>query len=125
MHSSVLNAASLLLGTRLAAAEFLYVSSYDGNVTTLDLTSAAGVDNPLVLKTVSTSQGCGENPSWLQLDHANSVLYCVDEGFDTGGSLSSLRTNNDGSLTSLDTAATIVSPVSAVLFGTNGLAMAH
>lgn len=74
---------------------------------------------------VSASSGCGDNPSWLTLDHANAALYCVDEGFNTGGSLNSLRTNTDGSLTALNKAATKAGPVSAVFFGTNGLAMAH
>lgn len=125
MHKAVLNLAALMLANSIAAADLLYASSYDGKVTTLNLTSAAGSSNPPVMKTVATSKGCGDNPSWLRLDHANAVLYCVDEGFDTGGSLSSLRTNSDGSLTSLNKVATKVSPVSAVFFGTNGLAMAH
>lgn len=117
--------AYLSLATRQAAASLLYASSYDGKVSTLNLTDAAGSDSPSAMKIVTTSKGCGANPSWLQLDHANAMLYCVDEGFDTGGSLSALRTNDDGSLTALDTESTKVSPVSAVFFGNHGLAMAH
>lgn len=91
--------AYLSLATLQAAASFLYTSSYDGNISTLNLlTDAAGSESPSSMKIVTTSE-----PSWLRLDHANALLYCVDEGFDTGGSLSALRTNDDGSLTALDT----------------------
>ncbi|KAJ3486821.1 hypothetical protein NLG97_g6537 [Lecanicillium saksenae] len=120
-----LKLAYLSLAAREAAASLLYASSYDGKISTLNVTDAAGSDNPSSMKIVTTSKGCGANPSWLRLDHANALLYCVDEGFDTGGSLSALRTNDDGSLTALDTEATKVSPVSAVFFGNHGLAMAH
>lgn len=125
MHKSVFKYTATFLAAQQAAAELLYASSYDGKVTTLNLTSAAGSDKPPAIKTVATGGGCGDNPSWLRLDHSNAILYCVDEGYETGGGLSSLRTNDDGTLTPLNTIKTQASPVSAVFFGTNGLAMAH
>lgn len=125
MHKSVANCAAALLAASHAAAELLYASSYDGKVTTLNLTETAGTDNPQPIHQVATSDGCGDNPSWLTLDHAGALLYCVDEGYETGGGISALRTNDDGSLTHLNTKATKASPVSAVLFGNHGLAMAH
>lgn len=117
--------ATLLLTVSHTTAEVLYVSSYDGKVTTLNLTSTTGSNSPQRIENIATSKGCGANPSWLLLDHPGTTLYCVDEGFDTGGSLSSLRTNDNGSLTALNKVTTKVSPVSAVLFGKHGLAMAH
>lgn len=125
MRSTIFNSAAMLLTAGQAASCMLYVSSYSGKVHTLNLTQSAGSDAPPAMAEVSASSGCGDNPSWLTLDHANAALYCVDEGFNTGGSLNSLRTNTDGSLTSLNKAATKAGPVSAVFFGTNGLAMAH
>lgn len=125
MLHQLLLSTTLLLAISHTTAERLYVSSYDGKVTTLNLTSTSGSDSPQPISTIATSKGCGANPSWLLLDHPSATLYCVDEGFDTGGSLSSLRTNDDGSLTALNRVTTKVSPVSAVFFGTKGLAMAH
>lgn len=125
MHYSTLQNAALLLAVRQAAAQILYASSYDGKVTTLNLTSANAGGSPQPIKSVAVSTVCGDNPSWLRLDHANAILYCADEGFDTGGGLSALRAADDGSLTELARVATKASPVSAVLFGEHGLAMAH
>lgn len=125
MYKLTLYSVAVLLTATQAAADLLYVSSYDGKVTTLNLTSVSGPDRPRSIKAVATSKGCGDNPSWLQLDHSAAVLYCIDEGFETGGSLSSLRTNEDGTLTSLNKVSTKVSPVSGVKFGIHGFAMAH
>ncbi|TQS33395.1 hypothetical protein Golomagni_06262 [Golovinomyces magnicellulatus] len=125
MPRSVFKYTATLLAAQQAAAELLFASSYDGKVTTLNLTSAAGSDKPPAIKTVAAGGGCGDNPSWLRLDHPNAILYCVDEGYETGVGLSSLRANDDGTLTPLNTVKTQASPVSAVLFGVNGLAMAH
>lgn len=124
MRGSAVTAAALLTAGQ-SAADLLYVSHYAGQVQTLNLTASAGSDHPPAMANVATSTGCGESPSWLTLDHANAVLYCVNEGFTSGGSLSALRTNSDGSLTTLNKAGTSAGPVSAVLFGNKGLAMAH
>lgn len=118
----------LLSSANQAVADLLYVSSYSGSVTTLNLTAAAGGSTVPALKAVSSSQGCGASPSWLTLDHANAVLYCLDEAVSGGqGSLASLRTNSDGSLTQLDLVKSVNGPVSAVIYGEkgNGLTMAH
>ncbi|KAJ3531639.1 hypothetical protein NM208_g8793 [Fusarium decemcellulare] len=110
-------------------SSFLYVASYSGIVTTLNLTRGRRGGTPLALEHVSTTEGCAGSPSWLTLDHPNSVLYCTDEGLKDGrnGSLSSLRTTQDGKLTPLDQVSTVLGPVSAVLYGerSQGLAVAH
>lgn len=127
MRSTLIHSAALLAtAAQAACADVLYVSSYSGKVTSLNLTSATGAAGSVpAMKDIGSSTGCGDNPSWLTLDHANAVLYCVDEGFNTGGALASLRTNSDGSLTSLNKVGTKAGPVSAVFFGKKGLSMAH
>jgi 6-phosphogluconolactonase (cycloisomerase 2 family) len=121
--------AALLMAGAAAASNLLYVASYAGTITTLDMsaTMPSGGNVP-AMKAIATNQGCTTSPSWLTLDHDKAVLYCVDEGLSTpGGSLSSYRTNCDGSLTQLDKITTTGGPVSAVIYGSNGhgLAMAH
>ncbi|KLU82656.1 3-carboxymuconate cyclase [Magnaporthiopsis poae ATCC 64411] len=104
-----------------AASSFLFASSYGGSVTTFNLT-AAGLD------VLSSTRDCSPDPSWLTLDHANSVLYCTGEGLATrNGSLAAFKTSSTGSLELLHKVDTIGGPVSAVVFGENGrgLAVAH
>ncbi|KAH7418583.1 Lactonase, 7-bladed beta-propeller-domain-containing protein [Cadophora sp. MPI-SDFR-AT-0126] len=88
-----------------AHASRLFVSSYSGNIATVELTDKTnGVD----LKATSLSQGCKSSPSWLQYDSRTSTLYCADEGNATPGqaNLTSLKKEADGSLTFLDNAVT-------------------
>ncbi|KAI0132680.1 Lactonase, 7-bladed beta-propeller-domain-containing protein [Xylariales sp. AK1849] len=117
---------SLSLATS-SSATLLYVSSYAGTVTTLDLTLPSGNTSNAALEVISTSTGCSSSPSWLTLDHANSLLYCLNEGLTTPGSVSSFTTNSDGSLVQLDQLEVILGPVSAVIYGEDrdGLALAH
>lgn len=115
----MLNAAltsSMLLTAAHAAANVLYVSSYSGKVTTLDLNSAISPsyrasDNVPVLKAISSTDGCAVSPSCLTLDHAHSTLFCIDEALPSDkGSLSSFKTNSNGSLTALNKAVTLGGP---------------
>ncbi|KAK6210479.1 hypothetical protein LQW54_006226 [Pestalotiopsis sp. IQ-011] len=111
-----------------SAATLLYVASYAGTVTTLNLTLSSGANYSASLEAISTSTGCASSPSWLTLDTPNSVLYCTDEGLSTPlGSLSSFQTNDDGTLVQLDQISVISGPVSAVIYGEDGdgLALAH
>lgn len=132
----------LLLATATAtvatqASGFLYVSSYSGNTTTLDLSaacSAGGCGGAItsgvpLLRTVSSTNGCAGSPSWLTLDRTKPVLFCVDEGLTTAkGSLSSFATSAHGDLRRLDKVSTLGGPVSGVMYGKGqkrGLAVAH
>lgn len=116
---------SLLLAAGGAQASLLYVASYSGYVSTLNLTDDGS--GAKTLEAVAESDGCSTAPSWLTLDKEKAVLYCLDEGFGTwpNGSFVSLQTNDDGSLTLLDKEVTINGPVSAVPFGESGIAVAH
>ncbi|POR35222.1 Uncharacterized protein TPAR_04586 [Tolypocladium paradoxum] len=124
--------ASLLWTAAHASTGMLFVSSYSGKVTTLGFSacssSSAGAAGVPKLETVSSTDGCAGSPSWLTLDHGRSTLFCVDEGLQAGGgSLSSFRTNADGSLATLGRLSTPPGPVSGALYGprNGGLAVAH
>ncbi|TQV96172.1 extracellular aldonolactonase [Cordyceps javanica] len=130
-----LSLAALLLaagtGSFVAASDLLYVTSYAGTITTLDLSATSPAPNGgkvPVIKAVGSNQGCKPNPSWLTLNHAGGLLYCIDEGFaGPGGSLSAYRTHADGSLEPLGKAATPPGPVSGSFYGckNRGFAVAH
>ncbi|KAI4157019.1 MAG: hypothetical protein L6R39_000835 [Caloplaca ligustica] len=123
-------AALAAISTTVAATR-LYVSSYAGNITTLDL-SAVGNSNYYLAK-LDTNNGCAPNASWLQIDVKHRNLFCLDEGFPVpNGSLTSFKIKND------DTGKTLApvmhnsipgSPVNSAIFhganGTQVLAVAH
>ncbi|KAM3511700.1 hypothetical protein MY11210_004657 [Beauveria gryllotalpidicola] len=112
-------------------SDLLYVSSYAGTITTLNMTaksSPAAGSKYSTIQAVASNTGCKASPSWLTLDHDGAQLFCVDEGLPTpGGSLSSYRTNTDGSLSPIGKVTTAPGPVSGVFYGSNGhgFAMAH
>jgi hypothetical protein len=125
LRTGLFGAAALTgLAPTPADATLLYVSSYIGTVTTLNLTLGAdGVGSSLT--TLSTTNGCAPSPSWLTLDRANGVLYCSDEGLSTPNStLSSFKTGADGKLTQLGKVETINGPVSSVIYGEGGRGLA-
>ncbi|KAH6607554.1 hypothetical protein Trco_003867 [Trichoderma cornu-damae] len=118
---------ALLCTGSLASAGLVYVSSYSQTVTTLNYTHGqnAGIQK---LSPVAVSQGCSDNPSWLTLDEAGSVLYCLNEGLNTpNGALTAFKTTPGGPLQELGQVTTPNGPVSGVVFGNNrkGLAVAH
>ncbi|KAI1170359.1 putative isomerase YbhE [Nemania sp. FL0916] len=112
-------AAGLLAGS--TSATLLYVTSYAGTVTTLDLVEGATTK----LETVASTTACGANPSWLALDYSKSFLYCLDEAWgQTLGAVTSFYTHANGSLTPLATAELVAGPVSIAEFGVGGSGLA-
>jgi 6-phosphogluconolactonase (cycloisomerase 2 family) len=104
-----------------ALAQLLYATSYnDHALTTLQLDGSS-------LKTVSRSYDCGSEPTWLTLDYANSVLYCLNEGWGGNSTITSYKTSAAGALTTLDILPTLKSPVASTLYGpeNSGLAVAY
>lgn len=102
------------------AATYLYVSSYNGNITTLSLTPNIGSyatdssqQNPFpqsqpqhwtyTLDVISTFNTSTQSPSWLTLNPYNNILYLIDEATTSGnGTLVSYRINQaTGELTEL------------------------
>jgi 6-phosphogluconolactonase (cycloisomerase 2 family) len=119
-------ASSGLLALLMATPSFasiLWASSYnDHTVTTLDLNLVKKN-----LTVVSKSLDCGSEPTWLTLDYEKSVLYCLNEGWGGNASLTSYKTNPNGTLSPLVDISLLKSPVSSVLYGPNksGLAVAY
>ncbi|KAI9708780.1 MAG: hypothetical protein M1820_003735 [Bogoriella megaspora] len=102
---------ALAAAAGLCTATNLYVASYDGNITTLDLTSSNGSYS---LKATYKNDGCAPNPSWLNLDQPRGILYCADEGLSvTNGTLSSFSVASDGKLSLVHKQNTISGPVSS------------
>lgn len=103
----------------------LYVSSYSGTISTLELSQ--NVNGSYSLSTVAVNTGSSPNPSWLTKDEYNSVVYCVDEGLSVpDGSIASYSTSSSGELTQIDRHSTPNGPVSSIVYnGGKGLAVAH
>ncbi|KAL8737017.1 MAG: hypothetical protein Q9181_002104 [Wetmoreana brouardii] len=122
--------AGLAASVTAASATRLYVSSYAGTITTLNLTHTANASYHLTQ--LGTNNACAPNASWLQIDVKHRNLFCLDEGISVGnGTLSSFKIKDDkpGSLSLVNHAAIPNAPVdSAIIYGKNGtqlLAVAH
>ncbi|CZT08726.1 uncharacterized protein RAG0_13734 [Rhynchosporium agropyri] len=110
-----LSKAFLALGlVSLALTSRLYVASYSGNITTVELTEKTdGVE----LKATFQSQGCAPSPSWLDYYGKTSTLFCTDEGFPTPeANFTSFKVDSDGSLTFLDRVTTLNGGVNTVTY---------
>lgn len=121
---------TLALATTLSATR-LYVSSYTGIISTLDLTEThAGAYN---LELLTSTTGCSSNATWLHLDVKHHNLYCLDEGLinaTTPGSLTSFKIDpKSGSLEQIQKNTTVAAPVHAAIYttpnGTQLLAIAY
>lgn len=111
---SIFFAASLFGHAALATK--LYAASYGGFVTSLNFTQSNE------LSTLSQTTDCGSSPSWLMLDSPNSVLYCLDEAIGApNGTISTLRTHPDGTLTKLAQLKTPAGPVMSAMYSAPGV----
>lgn len=111
---------ALFLSVPVSAVKLWTTSFFSHTVTTLDFDSNG-------LSVVSTNDQCGEEPTWLTLDKANSVLYCLNEGWGGAASLTSYQVKADDSIEALDILPVLKSPVAASVYGpdNDGLAIAH
>ena len=113
---------ALALAPSFAASTTLYVASYSGLVSTLDL--ALSDDGTASLSAVAESDACAGSPSWLELAE-DGLIYCSDEGISsTKGSVAALKRGDDG-LERVGKIDTEQGPVSSVRFGENGLIVAQ
>lgn len=135
MAKSLLKKLSLLFtliaaGTATARDLKLFVSSYAGSITSLNL-SHIDRDGQYFLRNVSNSDGCGPDPTWLSYAPKDQLLYCVGEGLSTpNGSLSSYSIGQSGKLIQKQKFdRTIDGGVNAINYGGNGtknaVALAH
>lgn len=111
MHFSFV--VGLLLSSCVTASR-LYAASYAGTVTELRL-SKPGLNYQL--GAVSQTNECGTSPSWLMVDRANDILYCLDEAVDLpNATLTSFNMNSNGSLATVQQLQTIAGPVSSTFY---------
>ena len=92
--------ARLALLVASCSATTLFVADSGGNVTSLSLD--VGKNSSLVASHRTTE--CATNPSWLTLDAANRILYCVDRATNSAvnGSLNSFSVGQTGDLVHID-----------------------
>jgi hypothetical protein len=105
----------------------LFVSSYIGTITTLQLSQYT--NGSYSLKSLSVNNVTTDNPSWLMKDPYNGVLYCANEYLPntvTNGSISAFKIGDGGVLTLLEKQKTVNGPVNTVLFNEGkNMAAAH
>ncbi|PQE26315.1 3-carboxymuconate cyclase protein [Rutstroemia sp. NJR-2017a BBW] len=105
----------------------LFVSSYIGTITTLQLSQYT--NGSYSLKSLSVNNETTDNPAWLMKDPYNQVLYCANEYLPNSvndGSISAYKIGNGGVLTLLEKQETVNGPVNTVLFnGGKNMAAAH
>ena len=94
--------ARLALLVASCSATTLFVADSGGNVTSLSLDVGPGKNSSLVASHRTTE--CATNPSWLTLDAANRILYCVDRASNSvvNGSLNSFSVGDTGALVHID-----------------------
>jgi hypothetical protein len=105
----------------------LFVSSYIGTITTLQLSQYT--NGSYSLKSLSVNNETTDNPAWLMKDPYNQVLYCANEFLSdtvSDGSISAYKIGDGGVLTLLEKQETVNGPVNTVLFnGGKNMAAAH
>lgn len=111
---------ALFLAAPVSAVKLWATSYNDHALTTLDFSNDE-------LSVVSKSLDCGSEPTWMTLDKAKSLLYCLNEGWGGAASLTSYKVNDDATLETLDVLSVLKSPVASSLYGpdNSGLAIAH
>ncbi|KAF3052621.1 hypothetical protein E8E11_010697 [Didymella keratinophila] len=111
------NLATLLFSTLpvLTNAAILFAAQSNGHLTSLSLTHNG---ESYSLTATSTTRDAGGNPSWLNIDVKQRLLYCLDRGQSnaTKGSLNSFRIRNDGVLDKIASVDAPFSGVAAELF---------
>ncbi|KAF2674554.1 hypothetical protein BT63DRAFT_419841 [Microthyrium microscopicum] len=80
----------------------LFVSSYEGTVTTVELTlsdaSTFSKHPALTIHKTASNEDCGDSPTWLSWDSKRRTLYCLNEQIDTSkGRAATLTQYNVGS----------------------------
>lgn len=73
----------------------LIASHFSGNLYTLQYT---GTNSSGTLTVTSQTQGCGTTPGWIQYYDDTRQLYCFDESWWGGGSITEYSVGNDGRL---------------------------
>jgi 6-phosphogluconolactonase (cycloisomerase 2 family) len=109
------------ISTVTATATHLYVSSFTGAITTLELSR----ENGYSLKAVAVDHSAPLNTTWLLLNKPKGLLYSLEEGSDGHqiGFLATYKTSASGVLTQINRQSTVGGPVHQALYN-SGKAMA-
>jgi 6-phosphogluconolactonase (cycloisomerase 2 family) len=92
----------------------VFVSSYNGIVSSLTLTHLEGTS--WSLQKTEESRDCGLNPSWLTFDSSRRRLYCLNEGINQStGSVTVLSVTNLGSFSTVANKTLLAGPVNGLL----------
>lgn len=112
----------LLLG--LGCAANIFVSHYQGTVSSLNFVSAAGGTYSL---TPNSTLTIGGQPSWLTWNSTTRTLYVSDEtAYFAPGSITAVSAATNGGLSQLARATAVGGAVANVLYGNgNYIAIAH
>ncbi|KAJ4366032.1 hypothetical protein N0V95_000258 [Ascochyta clinopodiicola] len=99
----------------LTNAAILFAAQSNGDLSTLSLSKHGKSYN---LSVTSTTREAGGNPSWLNIDSAQRLLYCLDRGQSnvTKGSLNLFKIGKKGVLSSIDSVDAPFSGVAAEYF---------
>lgn len=103
-------------------SENLLVSHFSGSLYALQYQSNG---NNGTLAQVQKTAGCGNMPSWLELNASANTAYCVDESSYNSPKLSSLTVNADGTVKLLGQTTVSGSDVYGGLFGNGFIALAE
>ncbi|KAF1927891.1 putative isomerase YbhE [Didymella exigua CBS 183.55] len=103
----------------LTNAATLFAAQSSGHLTTLSLTRHGKSYN---LSATSTTREAGGNPSWLNIDTKQRLLYCLDRGQSnaTKGSLNSFNIGSNGVLEKIASVDAPFSGVAAEYFDLGG-----
>lgn len=91
-----------------ASAATLYAVSYAGEIKTLSFTEYG---DAFELKETSSTRDCAPQPSWLELDNENNMVYCITES-----NLIYALKNEAGKLSSVQSVQIIPGSVSSTFF---------
>jgi hypothetical protein len=99
----------------LTHAATLFAAQSNGDLSTLALTRHGFLYN---LSVTSTTRQAGGNPSWMNIDSKQRLLYCLDRGQNnvTTGTLNSFKIGEKGALSRIDTVDAPFSGVAAEYF---------
>ena len=100
----------------------LFVASYAGTVTTLELSSSA--QRGFSFEVIASTRACCPKPSWITLDPERNVLYCTEPGVNgavkaANGTLHTFYIQPDGSLVPRGSTSTPVGAAYSALYSNN------
>ncbi len=101
---------------RLSAMEQLFIASYAGTISTLQLVPEL---KTYKLEERAITKTCSPTPSWITLDAQRRILYATEGGKSGKGTLIAYRIQQDGSLVESSSVPVPVGAAYHVLYDDN------